>query len=973
MNDQPSLEDIARWLRLVVQPGMVIELRILGVVENPKYPPFTVAGYFDHDHLPAFARTATEWTAKAEGVYTTINPVVPDLLARANNRVIKKPKHTTTDSDIVRRIGLVFDADPKRAAGVSATKAEKALARERIDALVAFLTRRGWPAPILADSGNGYHARYAIDLANNEGARELVERVLKAAAALFSDEKVAIDTSLSNASRVIKLYGTMARKGDDVFARPHRWSRVLEAPDPLEVVPVELLERLAGEHQPAAPQPDPNGRPAHGSFTATAGTGASPEARARAYVFAPGFPDSVAGERGHDRLYHVASVLVDGFGLSYSQALPIFADWNRDKAKPPESDQQVQHKLSDAIKDHPKPSLDKLNAPLPGASGGSPSGSPAAARPAPSGSRRGGTASPDKLELATTLASEVRPEPVDFLDGGVIPRGKLITLAGLGGAGKGMLWANMVADLTRGRRTLGLDYEPPAPVEVLLVGCEDGYKDTVIPRLLAAGADLGRVHILDGVKDEHGKIRPFSLAYLQELETYLTAHPEIALVIIDPIAGYIGRAGVKDHHDAEVRSLLEPLGELANRRATTVICTKHLNKDEAKTLANRVGGSVAYVNVPRACFVVAADPENPERRILASFKWNLNASRAPAIAWTMEPPPPDEAATILAAPNCSHLNDTDKAKLAGQLNRLVWAGAVEFDADDLLRTTAKVEQKQTQNEIDRATAWLRDRLAQGPVGSIRCARAGDQAIGRKWPVARDGEPPGEHHRRVLGRVKWWRTILKDRLGGSAQKAGYQGAWFFRLPEHAWPPPEAAIETAAKEAKEAEQATVEEQAPLKDSLSEPEAKVASKESPDPTATSLASLAPLDSLNGQASPKESKEAQLPCVDNDLGVGLSLQSVAGASPKLVVGAPAGVVTPELRTAPVHHKPARMAKLAVEPGPPCDPPVDPPGETPTDPAPSGVPAREPARPTGPDGWGPRDYRLGHRWLSWHLSEGAS
>ena len=140
---------------------------------------------------------------------------------------------------------------------------------------------------------------------------------------------------------------------------------------------------------------------------------------------------------------------------------------------------------------------------------------------------------------------------------------KLITIAGLGGAGKGMFWANVVADLTRGRPTLGMTYQPPGPIDVLLVGCEDGYSDTVIPRLMAADADLNRVHILDGIRDSKGHVHPFSLAYLKLLEDYLNAHPGLGLVVIDPIAGYVGRAGVKDHHDAELRSVLEPLGDLA--------------------------------------------------------------------------------------------------------------------------------------------------------------------------------------------------------------------------------------------------------------------------------------------------------------------------------------------------------------------------------------------------------------------------
>jgi len=411
---------------------------------------------------------------------------------------------------------------------------------------------------------------------------------------------------------------------------------------------------------------------------------------------------------------------------------------------------------------------------------------------APSAGSRGGDS--EEWALVTSRASEYRPEPVEFLDGGMLPK-KLITIAGLGSAGKGMFWANVVADLTRGRPTLVMTYQAPGPIDVLLVGCEDGYSDTVIPRLMAADADLNRVHILNCIRDSKGHVHPFSLAYLKLLEDYPNAHPGIGLVVIDPIAGYVGRAGVKDHHDADVRSVLEPLGDLANRRKITILTTKHLNKDEAKTVASRVGGSVAYVNVSRACFVVATDPENETRRVLAPFKWNLNAPRPPSIAWTMEPIPPDLVATILAG--CDHLSDEDKGKLATQLHRLAWAGKVDADADDLLRAAARSERKSHQNEVDRATEWLRQRLADGPVGSVLCAREGDKAMGRPWPTPDPKVPPDDQRKRVLARVKWWReTILKKRLEGETARAGYNGPYFFRLPDHItrrlWPPTSEAI-------------------------------------------------------------------------------------------------------------------------------------------------------------------------------------
>jgi hypothetical protein len=364
VGDPLDVQAVVAYLRTVVEPGKVVELRILNVVDNPKYPAFTISGYFDHDHLDALAEAACKWTAKAEGCYVTINPVVPDLLARAANRAIARPKHTTTDAEIARRVGLVFDADPKRPAGVSANASEKTEAHERMLKLVNELTRRGWPAPITADSGNGYHARYRIDLPNDDESHNLVGRVLKAAAALFSDDKATIDTSLSNASRLIKLYGTLARKGDDTYARPHRLSKALSMPDDFGLVPRELLESFADEYQPAAT----NHQPCGSASRATARDGASPETRARAYVFASGFPDSVDGEHGHNPLYRCACELIDGFGLDRNSALPILQDWNQAKAKPPESEKQVLHKIDNAIKNHPHPSLRRLNA---GWSGGS--------------------------------------------------------------------------------------------------------------------------------------------------------------------------------------------------------------------------------------------------------------------------------------------------------------------------------------------------------------------------------------------------------------------------------------------------------------------------------------------------------------------------------------------------------------------------------------------------------------------------
>jgi hypothetical protein len=102
---------------------------------------------------------------------------------------------------------------------------------------------------VVADSGNGYHLLYRVDLPTNDD--QLVKRVLAALASRYNTNQVKIDEAVFNPSRIVKLYGTMARKGDSTSERPHRWSKVISLPKRLEAVPRELLEELAKE----GPQP----------------------------------------------------------------------------------------------------------------------------------------------------------------------------------------------------------------------------------------------------------------------------------------------------------------------------------------------------------------------------------------------------------------------------------------------------------------------------------------------------------------------------------------------------------------------------------------------------------------------------------------------------------------------------------------------------------------------------------------------
>ena len=196
-------------------------------------------------------------TTDTTGIYLTLNLVNPALMARRSRVAkVRSTDPLTSDADIVRRRWLPVDLDPVRPVGVSSTEEEKAAAQKKAGLVIAYLTGLGWPSPVVGDSGNGYHVLYRIDLPNDEPARDLVKGCLEALASMFSDTTVSVDTKNFNASRIWKIYGTTARKGEDTQDRPHRKARILSVPDPVAVVPVEILEALAAETK-KAPAPAP--------------------------------------------------------------------------------------------------------------------------------------------------------------------------------------------------------------------------------------------------------------------------------------------------------------------------------------------------------------------------------------------------------------------------------------------------------------------------------------------------------------------------------------------------------------------------------------------------------------------------------------------------------------------------------------------------------------------------------------------
>jgi hypothetical protein len=247
--------------RLFFNPGEVVEIRAYGLWRsNPAWEGWAggegiVFGYFDD--AEAFGRSADALEKlKAPAVYFTLNPVLPDLIARACNRMKAfegKKMKTTSDKDIQCVRWLPLDIDAGAPAGISSTDDEMEMTRALRKEISKFMIKEmGFAPGVPALSGNGSHMCYRLpDLPNNEETTLMIKGALHAIAERFPVDRGGVDLAVYNPARVWKVYGTTARKGDPIPTRPHRLSYVepefLMAVGNIPITPVESLKKLAGK------------------------------------------------------------------------------------------------------------------------------------------------------------------------------------------------------------------------------------------------------------------------------------------------------------------------------------------------------------------------------------------------------------------------------------------------------------------------------------------------------------------------------------------------------------------------------------------------------------------------------------------------------------------------------------------------------------------------------------------------------
>ncbi|MEE4383695.1 MAG: AAA family ATPase [Pseudomonadales bacterium] len=344
--------------------------------------------------------------------------------------------------------------------------------------------------------------------------------------------------------------------------------------------------------------------------------------------------------------------------------------------------------------------------------------------------------SPDGTERSLHLvnAATITPEPIQWLWPGWLARGKLHLLAGAPGTGKTTLALSLAAAITKGARFP--DGTTARPGGVLIWSSEDDARDTLVPRLLACGADLSRVRFIGDVT-EAGKTRPFDPAIDVRLLTYSAALADelFDLIIVDPLVAAVRG---DSHKNAEVRNDLAAIVRMGQTLGAAVCGITHFSKGTSgRDPLERVTGSLAFGALARVVLVAARlEDQEGDVRLFARAKSNIG---------------PDDGGFEY------RLMQTDVPGLDGATNTAVaWGKPVEGAARQLL---AFAEDDDAQTERTEAVDFLRELLASGPMNAD--------------DVKREARGAGISEKQL--------RTARSKLKVTTRKSGFSGGWRWALP------------------------------------------------------------------------------------------------------------------------------------------------------------------------------------------------
>lgn len=228
---------LRQWYETFKDNHELVEIRILDPETKRSY-----SGYFTD--IETILREIKRY--EKCNLYFTLNVIDPACYSREqHDRISTRPKSTTSDMEILGRKWCLIDVDCEKPSDTNSTDAEKELAKDVVNNVYKFLRDEGFEKPIICDSANGYHLLYKQAMISNPQNTETMKNFLKVLDMYFSTDKVKIDCTTFNPSRICKLYGVISRKGSDTKERPQRESKILRVPQEVKITPNEYFEKVA--------------------------------------------------------------------------------------------------------------------------------------------------------------------------------------------------------------------------------------------------------------------------------------------------------------------------------------------------------------------------------------------------------------------------------------------------------------------------------------------------------------------------------------------------------------------------------------------------------------------------------------------------------------------------------------------------------------------------------------------------------
>jgi KaiC/GvpD/RAD55 family RecA-like ATPase len=228
---------IRQWYDVFKDNNELVEIRILDPASKRSY-----SGYFTD--IETILREIKPY--EMCNLYFTLNIINPACYSREqHDRISQRPKSTTSDAEIIARKWCLIDIDCEKPADTNSSDAEKELAKDVVNNVYKFLRDEGFEQPVVCDSANGFHLLYKQAMKSTIENTEMMKNFLKVLDMYFSTEKVKIDTSTFNPSRICKLYGVISRKGSNTTERPQRESKILRVPKDVKATPNEYFEKVA--------------------------------------------------------------------------------------------------------------------------------------------------------------------------------------------------------------------------------------------------------------------------------------------------------------------------------------------------------------------------------------------------------------------------------------------------------------------------------------------------------------------------------------------------------------------------------------------------------------------------------------------------------------------------------------------------------------------------------------------------------